>query len=275
MTRFREPNWLLWAALDALACQRDIRAEVLFLDQTPDAETEKRLTNLETGRVRFRYEPIPARSLSFARNEAIRRADNDVILYIDTDAIAEPDWAKALSRAQLEENAAVVGGRILPEWHKRPLWLARSSLVLDQYSIYELGTARLRVNRVVGASFGIQRALLGDDAYFDEGLGRRDGVLLGGEESDLCARAHRRGLSTVYEGRAMVRHHILPDRISYRWILNRLYYAGVARSLLGGLPNPSTPLKLWDYAVLPVILPFYAAGYIRGKFPGTDAEGRS
>ena len=71
-----------------------------------------------------------------------------------------------------------------------------------------------------------------------------------------------------YNGRARVWHQVLPERIRYRWVLRRLFYAGVGRAAMGGTPSPSHPLCLWDWLWMPVVLPVYAVGYLAGKIHG-------
>ncbi|MDZ7752513.1 MAG: glycosyltransferase [Gammaproteobacteria bacterium] len=265
LTRYREPDWLILETLESLASQEGIAAEVLFLDQTPTEGIREHCEQLSRPGITFVHATIPANSLSYARNEAIRRATADMLLYIDSDAIAQPDWAATLRDALSADDVGVAGTKILPKWHGRPLLIARSRLVQDQYSLYDLGEEQRAIHRVVGASFGIHRARLGEQAYFDEKLGRREGILFGGEESDLCRRAAILGLKTLYDGGTHVYHQILPERLRYRWLLRRFFYAGVGRAQLGGAPNPSNPLGFWDYVALPVVLPFYAAGYRHGK----------
>lgn len=265
LTRFNEPDWLLDEALTSLAKQSGVCAEVLVLDQTPSDAIAARCAELQSSMVRFRYETIPARGLSFARNQAIEKATHDVVLYIDADAVAEPRWARSLQDALVMDDVGLAGARIVPKWHRAPLLIARSLMVQDQYSILDLGSATRSVHRVVGAGFGLHRRRLKGDAYFDERLGRRAGTLLGGEESDLSRRVIARGLTILYVGKAVVHHQILRERIRYRWIMRRLYYAGFGRAVLGGAPNPSKPMATWDYLVLPVVLPVYAAGFLRGK----------
>lgn len=265
LTRFNEADALILETLQSLAAQQGISGEVLFLDQNPTDAMRESCERLSRPELPFIHEAIPARSLSYARNEAIRRAASDFVLYIDSDAIARRDWAAILAETLGDDEVGVAGTRILPKWHGRPLLIARARLVQDQYSLYDLGDERKPIHRVVGASFGIHRARLGKQAYFDENLGRREGVLFGGEESDLCQRAAGLGLKTVYDGRTFVYHQILPERIRYGWVLRRFFYAGMGRAQLGGAPNPSSPLRFWDYVAIPVVLPFYAAGYRRGR----------
>jgi GT2 family glycosyltransferase len=268
LTRYNEPNWLLWEALDGIAAQQSVGGEVLVLDQTEDPETAERIASLGSARLLFRWMPIPARSLSYARNHAIAIARFPVVLFLDADAVAEPRWAAELAATLSQPGVAVAGGRILPEWHRRPLLISRARVVLEQYSVLDHGPMEAVVPKIVGAGFGIHRERLGDQAYFDEDLGRRAGSLLGGEETDLCVRATRAGHEVRYNGRAIVHHHILPERIRYRWILKRIYFAGVSRALQGGVPAPTHGVGLWDLAVLPMILPVYALGFLKGRAGG-------
>ena len=85
-------------------------------------------------------------------------------------------------------RAAIARSRIAPRWHQKPLLIVKSNIGLDQYPLYDLGVGRAQATRVVGTSFGIHREKLGQECYFDESLGSREGKLVGGEESDLCRR---------------------------------------------------------------------------------------
>lgn len=265
LTRYNEPNWLLWETLESLSHQQDVQAEVLFLDQIEDVETQNYVKKLSSEAIHFDYRTIPAKSLSFARNFAIKHAANDRILFIDSDAIADPSWAFEMGRSLSQNNVAVAGGRIKPKWHKPPLAIARAQVVWEQYSLLDLGEHEIPFHKAVGASFGINRSVLGETAYFDENLGRKGGNLMGGEDTELCDRAAERNLAIMYNGRAVVHHQILPERIRYRWILKRIYFAGLGRAAKGGRPSPTHKSRLMDYLVLPIILPWYAAGYLRGR----------
>lgn len=269
LTRYEEPDWLVAQALESLSRQQGVVAEVLFLDQTPTPEVAQRCNALSTANVTITHDVIPRNSLSFARNEGIRRAANELVFFVDADAVVESKWAAALARCLTQPGVGVAGTRILPRWHRRPLLIARASVVKDQYSIFDLGIEQTPIERVVGASFGIHRGRLGPEAYFDERFGRRKGMLYTGEESDLCLRVRRTGLEVVYEGRVVTYHQILPARISYRWVIRRFFYAGVARAQLGGAPKPANAMGVWDYLVLPLIGPSYVAGYQYGKYTST------
>ncbi len=265
-TRYNEPNWLIIETLESLSKQIGINANILFLDQMDDDEIQSLIETFNTENLNFTREQIPAKSASFARNTAIKKSEYDQILFIDSDVLAKPDWAVNMADAFLKEDVGVVGGRILLKWHKRPLLLARARIVKEQYSELDLGTGTKEVRKVVGASFAVNRKLLGSNAYFDENIGRREGRLFGGEETELCNRAQMAGLKVIYQGSAVVDHQVLPSRISYSWIFKRMFYAGYGRAQLGGQPSPSHQLGVWDYLFLPILLPFYISGFIKQKF---------
>lgn len=265
-TRYAEPNWLVRDTIDGLARQREVEADIFFLDQTDDVQMREICGAASTQNLRFNYVVIPMKGLSFARNRGIERSTNDIILYIDSDAIADPCWAYRMQETLLREGVGVAGSKIIPKWHKRPLLVARSEMVLGSYSMLDLGDDELASDRLFGAGFGIHRGRLGPEAYFDEKLGRHPGGLLGGEEIDLCARTRAIGLEVVYNGRAIVEHQVRRERISYRWLMRRFYYSGVERALTSGTLKPRRrDHKFIDYLAYAVTLPATLLGYWHGR----------
>lgn len=262
LTRGIESDDLASQALRSLSTQTSQMAEVLFLDQHYSQPLMELCRHWDTPKLRFRYEVIPARGLSFARNQAILRSSHDILLFLDTDALVDSGWAAALADGLEHYQAGVVGSRILPRWHRPPLFLTRSAWIREQYSLLDWGQGTFPVTKIIGAGFGIHKGRLGDDAYFDESLGRRDRRLLGGEEIDLCRRAALKGIPVYYIGTAVVEHQILPERIRYSWILRRIYYAGINRARAGGGFHPTHRLSFWDYVLLPAVIPIYLLGIL-------------
>lgn len=265
LTRYREPDWLVFETLESLRAQTGVMGQVLLLDQAWEPGFTRRVEALSSSALRFYCRPCPENGLSFARNEGLAEAEYDTVLFIDPDALAEPGWARALADALSEPGVAVAGSRILPRWRGRKPVLARSKVVHDQYSLLDYGDETLPVGRVVGAGFGVNRSVATDQMHFDAAFGRREGRLFGGEESDLCARVAEAGGRVVYVGGAVVHHQILPERLRAAWVWRRLYYAGIGRQQGGGAPNPSHKPGIWDWLLLPLILPPYAIGWMRAR----------
>lgn len=267
VTRLGEPDEMLRETLAALAAQEGVSGEILLIEQKPDSAVSADAFTNDRWRCRIIHQRMPG--LSAARNLSLAEARHDHVLFCDADAVAHPGWAASMSAALAEPAVAVVGSRILPRWTRRPPLLARSRVVRDQFSLYDLGTEPRDVPRVVGAGFGLDRSKFSTEMRFDEALGRRDGRLFGGEESDLCARVTAAGGRVVYVGSAVVDHVIQPERHRVRWIMKRLFYAGLGRSQAGGAPSPSQKPGLWDWLLLPAILPPYALGWARGRWRGS------
>ncbi|WP_338518273.1 glycosyltransferase family 2 protein [Alteromonas gracilis] len=268
LTRYAEPNWLFLETLESLSQQKNIRAHVFVLDQQNNEEIRTFCQQHSSDSIYLDYQVIPAKSLSYARNEAICQCQTDLLFYIDTDAVAEPNWAQQLYVEMSKTQAAIAGGKIVPKWHKPPGLLQKSRFVLDQYSMLNLGETTFKVKKVIGANFAINKALLGDLAHFDEELGRQNGKLLGGEETQLCSDANDKGLDVIYVGSAAVQHQVMPERVSFKWISKRIYYGGYSRALRGGKPEPSNgggKFDGWDYFALLLLMPFYVWGYLQAK----------
>ena len=264
LTRHRESNELIFKTLAGLASQQDVRASILFLDQNPDDETAIFCHDHNSDNITFDYRPLESVGLSHARNLAIEACKTDTLLFIDADATARFDWAKKLAETLHLENIGVAGGRVFLVWSRKPLLVARARVVREQYSMLDYGPGMMPVRKIVGAGFGINIQRMGGEAIFDEKLGRQKGKLLGGEETDLCLRAIRAGLRVMYQGDAIVDHQVLPDKVTYRWIFRRLYYAGVNRALLKGLPSPTHRMTAWDYLLMPIVMAPYTLGYLQG-----------
>lgn len=265
ITRHGESDDLLVQALTSLAAQKDVKARILVLDQQISTEIKK-FCSRTYGKVSFEYDNIDSCGIAQARNEAIKRCKGGIILFTEPDATAHPDWAAKLGET-LNGGATVAGGRILPRWARRPPIITRSALVQDLYSLLDLGEGIRLNNKVIGCNFGINLSKLNMvSPIFHRAYGRHPGTLMGGEEIELCRRVLCQGGEVIYDGRAIVDHHIGHERCSYRWLLRRIYAAGCSRALLGGMPNPTNRVKKDRYTA--IALPFYCfylVGYVVGQ----------
>lgn len=266
ITRYAEPDELVLRALTAALAQHGVAGEVLFLDQ----RVAEPLANsaLLAGNLTLRIERGRLAGLSAARNRALAMAQHDLVLFLDADAVAQPDWAAHMANALGGANVAVAGSRIVPGWPGKPPAFTRATAILDQYSMLDLGRTTQEVGKVVGAGFGVNRAALPEGFAFDTALGRRDGRLFGGEETDFCHRARALGRKVVYCGEAEVTHLVEPERLRLGWLTRRMFHAGYGRSAQGGAPSPSRRLTGADWLYLPLYLPPYALGWLWRKLAG-------
>jgi glycosyltransferase involved in cell wall biosynthesis len=106
----RDRPELLRRALDSLAAQVPPPAEVLVIDNAPrDARTRAVVEGIGGG-VRYAAEPVPG--LDFARNRALAAASQEVVAFLDDDAVAGPGWAAALLAPFADPRVGAVTGRV-------------------------------------------------------------------------------------------------------------------------------------------------------------------
>ena len=264
LTRYAEPDELVSRAIRHALDQEGVSGEVLFIEQDVDRPLDP--TAFTGGILEFRMITRKLGGLSDARNLALDEARHPLVLYLDADAMARPDWASRLCDVLGGGGkVAIAGSRILPGWPAKPPIWAKARVVSDQYSMLDLGKDTLPWHRVVGAAFGLHLGKLGEDMRFDPLLGRREGKLFSGEESEFCARASARGWEIRYVGSAVVTHEVAEERTRLPWIMRRLYYAGLGRANVGGAPSPSRRPGLADWLTLPLTLPPYALGWAKGR----------
>lgn len=264
ITRYAESDALLVRSLSAAVAQEGVHGEVLFFDQAPNSALSG--DDVPPGNLPLRIIAGPCAGLSDARNKGLEQGAGGLVLFLDADAIAEPDWAARLAEALEQDKVAVVGSQIVPGWPRKPPFFTGARVLRDQYSMLELGDETKPVGRVVGAGFGVDTAKLPAGFCFDEALGRRDGRLFGGEETDFCSRARELGLEVLYVGGASVTHLVDEERLAIGWVMQRMVYAGFGRAMQGGAPNPSASPQAIDWLLLPFYLPPYALGWLWGKF---------
>jgi len=265
ITRYREPDDLVRRSLAAACGQEGVAGEVLFIDQMEDGTIVE--TDFPDARLPVRILHRKLDGLSAARNLGIDDARNPLILFLDADAIAVPAWAATMARV-LSGEFAIAGSRIRPGWPGKAPIFTRSSVIVDQYSMLDLGTDTKAYPKVVGAAFGVNRPKLPGGLRFSDRFGRRGGKLFGGEESDFCARARDEGLAIAYVGETSVLHLVDAERLTLSWLWRRFYYAGLGRAQQGGLPAPANRRSMADWLFLPLVLPPYAVGWLRGKLIG-------
>lgn len=266
ITRYAETDELVSQALAHALAQQSVEGEVLFIDQ--NVSSLLGASNFPEASLSLRVVRGRLASLSSARNLALDLAQTDVVIFLDADALAQPSFAVAIAESLTDSKTAVAGGKVLPKWSGNPPLLAKTRAVYDQFSLLDLGEETRLYHRVVGAGFGVDMSKLPAGFRFDEKLGRRDGMLFGGEESDFCKRAERLGLSIRYVGKATVLHCIEPERMRLSWQLRRLLYAGYGRAKLGGMPQPGGKRRFIDFALAPIYLPPYLAGWLWGRLTG-------
>lgn len=176
--------------------------------------------------------------LAGARNTGVEEATGEVVVFLDDDAAAEPDWLAALLSTYDDPEVLGAGGVIDPVWPAtRPRWLPHEFDWVVGCTYRGGATGRAPIRNLIGASMSLRRSAFDLAGGFTEGMGRIGRRPLGCEETELCLRVNRHFPSGtfLFEPAAAVRHRVSPDRTRPRYFLSRCYAEGLSKATVAHL----------------------------------------
>ncbi len=190
--------------------------EVLLVNNNSTDNTAALCEHFSAGLSGFNYRYMleTKQGLSHARNRGIAEAKGSVIVFMDDDAVAEPDYLEKLfAFFSTTPDAAACGGRIYPRFEsRRPRWM--SHFLLSLTSSIDLGDRTKLFKRrqfPIGANMAVRKNRFDTYGVFNPDLGRKGNSMDGAEEKDLFYRMIARGEKIYYVPDAIV-HHYVPDR---------------------------------------------------------------
>ena len=209
----------------------------------------------------------PKYGLAHGRNEGIKKAEGEIISFLDDDAIANEHWLQNLSKSFSNHRIGIIGGPIYPIWPKAGVKsIKNSSLAKEWLSLIDISSTKIIIDRVFGCNFSVKRALFSEFGLFNTQLGRKNGGFLGGEDTEFCDRVKKK-YKILYDPNVIVSHLINSDRLTLKWIYKRAYYGGYSKAIQKKLPkrvSKNSEFKLFD---LTLLVP-YAIGYCKGFLEG-------
>jgi glycosyltransferase involved in cell wall biosynthesis len=229
------------ASIAAIQIPDDIEPECLIVDNNSTDETSDVVERFaRDAPISVRYVVEPRTGSSYARNRAIATSDCDYLLFIDDDAVAEPDWAIAMLDAIHRRRLDAACGIVLPLWSVRPpQWLGPrlySRLAIhDEQGLGELPPRALdSVQYYYSANTGFLRETFDLFGDFREDLGVIGNNPMSGEDTELFARIISRGGVMGFVPSARVHHIIGPERMTRRYLRRKSFAFGFGSAIAGG-----------------------------------------
>jgi len=188
--------------------------------------------------------------LSKARNAGVKKAEGEVIAFIDDDAVAEKDWLQNLVRNYDAPCVVGVGGFVEPIWESnRPVWLPEELNWIVGCSYKGLPEHKANVRNPIGCNMSFRKSVFERVGYFRSDIGRFGKKLLAGEEAELSTRILEKipNSKIVYDPSAVVHHRVDKNRVSLRYMWKRSFYEGLSKALITSPKwNSSTTLSTED-----------------------------
>jgi glycosyltransferase involved in cell wall biosynthesis len=177
---------------------------------------------------------------SYARNRAIEESRGDFILFIDDDAVAEPDWAAELLAELERRQLDAACGMVLPRWcQPPPRWLGPTLYVrLAVHDATKLAAAspaeRDRIHNYFSANVGFRRRSFEMFGNFRRDLGVVGDNPVSGEDTELFARIIAQGGAVGFAPSARVHHLIPAERMRRAYLWRKSFAFGYGSALAGG-----------------------------------------
>jgi GT2 family glycosyltransferase len=193
--------------------------------ESEDEEDEPTPMAVEGERLSYACHP----RIGVERTRGVKLASTEIVVFLDDDAAAEPDWLGRLLAPFADPSVVAVGGAPLPVYAKpRPRWFPAEFDWVFGCHYAGLPTSTAPVLRLIGANMAARR---------------EDVLAIGGfrslaEDLDMCHRLLQRSPQgrLIYEPAAIVRHHVHEDRLTWHYFWRRCFWASRSKvSIMRGL----------------------------------------
>jgi len=252
---------LLDRALASLLCQTltQDHFEVIVVDNGSIDSTRSVCEAFASRFVSFRYIYDARPGLHIGRNLGLKHARGDILVYGDDDIVACPAWLEGVYEAFQDEDVALVGGKIEPDYESPPpewvdrLWVKTPwGKALGQYSVLDFGEASIVISPryVWGCNFSIRSETLRDCGGFHPDCMPQHLIRFQGDgETAVSDTIAALGKKTLYHPKVSVRHWVSSERMTTGYLYKRSYSQGVSDSYTriraAGGRTPEGEFGLW------------------------------
>ncbi|OAN28652.1 glycosyl transferase [Mycolicibacterium iranicum] len=235
----------LTAAADAALAQlADGDELILVVDGNDDLHRELRTSygdRLHVMKNRFR------RGLSGARNTGLDAASNDVVVFLDDDAVLYPDALACVRSSFADAGITALGGAVHPSWQSgsRPTWFPPEFGWVVGCDYRGLPSDGAQIRNPIGAAMAVRRENLAAIGGFSDRLGRVGALPTGCEETMMGIELIRRNPQAriVRQTRFAVAHEVPRNRATLSYFLHRCYYEGRSKAILSRLCGQRSSLE--------------------------------
>ena len=155
----------------------------------------------------------------YARNAGWKKAKGQIIAYTDDDCIVDENWLKILSSSFDNKEIGGIGGPLL-------LLLGPKSVVRKfrdtPFGDFFQGSEKKLTDYLITANLALKSEVF-KTCRFDESL-----AFTSLEDIDFCRSLKNNNYKLLYVPNAKVYHNIDPKRLTMRYVLRRVFFAGIS-----------------------------------------------
>lgn len=202
-------------------------------NSTDNTEGECRRFATDHPDVRLHYCVETQQGLSHARNCGIRESQGELLVYVDDDALVNPEYLQTYADFFARNPEAVAaGGPILPQYDgcEEPVWMSHYTRQLITGKLY-LGDREREFPRGAfpgGGNAAYRKSVFDTIGLFNVELGRKGNSLIGAEEKDLFDKMTTRGMRFYYLPTAILYHLIPPKKLTQDYFDRLTHGIGVS-----------------------------------------------
>jgi glycosyltransferase involved in cell wall biosynthesis len=173
--------------------------------------------------------------LAAARNTGIRRAQGELVAFLDDDARADSHWLERIETAFSDTHVIGAGGWIQPRWEGVvPRWLAEELYWIVGCSYRGLPANGASMRNAIGANMSFRRATLIDIGGFREDIGQTPTTMLRNDDTEVGIRIRTRWphARIVHIPAARVEHTVPVSRANWRYLFSRCWNEGRGKAVI-------------------------------------------
>jgi GT2 family glycosyltransferase len=206
------------------------RLEILIIDNNSPDNTREVVASFQSALYPPRHIVETQQGANYARNRAIRDARGDIIIFGDDDILIEPDWVREIVRPFHENPARRIGavaGEVIPVFPDGcPAWVAG----FHGPQAFRPDAGPLRPGQIpMSASLAFLRSTFAELGYFDTELGRKGGVVFGGDENLAIKRLLKGGYEVWFAPAARAQHQMPGSRTTFRYVRKHAFDSARSR----------------------------------------------
>jgi len=232
----------LSVALESVARQTLDKSlfEVIVCDNNSTDDTEKVARSFAGKFQNFKYLKTLEPGLHVGRNKGFQEAQGEILVYVDDDIEAFPEWLSTIYKVFADKNVALVGGKNLPKWENPPDWALKmwnhrddEDKILGYFSILDLGNKIKETSPyyVFGCNFSVRKRIIKEARGFHpDGMPQEMTAYRGDGESSVSAYIEQKGYKTIYHPKASVYHLVPKERLTFDYLKKRGFGHGVSDS---------------------------------------------